>query len=312
MSSMPYVKFYSESFLTGVSSLTNEECGMYIKLLCLQHQTGHLDERTICLTCGIKSVSEIPYVLKKFEQDEDGLYFNERMEKEITKAEEYSESRLRNGKLGGRPKKTDLEKPCGSNPENHVDNHTETICEQKENHMGTYRALDISSSILDSSNTELRENNEESSVTEPTVIKTEKESKEEQKKTRKKKDDSVSVEEKDEIKDFIPFVDEYEFSEDLRDAVINWLEYKNERKQYYTDRGIRTMLKQAKRKAKEFGEDAIISAFETAVERKWMGTLIGKMTAQSVQADSKAAGNVPKFQNKAGRFEQIDFDKIEV
>jgi len=199
---MPYVKFYSESFLTGVSSLTNEECGMYIKLLCLQHQTGHLDERTICLTCGIKSVSEIPYVLKKFEQDEDGLYFNERMEKEIAKAEEYSESRLRNGKLGGRPKKTDLEKPCGSNSENHMDNHTETICEQKENHMGTYRALDISSSILDSSNTELRVDGVESNIPIDSYLeqgeqhvnaildKTEKEVREEQKQTRKKKTES--------------------------------------------------------------------------------------------------------------------------
>lgn len=309
MSSMPYVKFYSESFLTGVSGLTNEECGMYIKLLCLQHQSGHLDERTICLTCGIKSVSEIPYVMKKFEQDEDGLYFNSRMEIEIRKAEKYVESRIENGKNGGRPKKKDAE----NNPsENHMDTTTEPYAEPYENHTDTYRALDISSSILDSSNMELRENNEDSSVDIPILTKTEKELRDEQKKNRKKKADSVSEEKKDEIRDFIPFVDEYEFSGDLRDAVINWLEYKNDRKEYYTDRGIRTMLKQAKRKAKEFGEDAIISAFETAIERGWMGTLIGKMTAQSVQSDSKMAGAVPKFQNKSGRFEQIDFDKIEV
>lgn len=309
MSSMPYVKFYSESFMTGVSGLTNEECGMYIKLLCLQHQSGHLDERTICLTCGIKSVSEIPYVMKKFEQDDDGLYFNSRMEIEIRKAEKYVESRIENGKNGGRPKKKDAE----NNPsENHMDTTTEPYAEPYENHTDTYRALDISSSILYSSNMELRENNEDSNVDIPILTKTEKELRDEQKKNRKKKIDSVPEKEKDEIKDFIPFVDEYEFSGDLRDAVVNWLEYKNDRKEYYTDRGIRTMLKQAKRKAKEFGEDAIISAFETAIERGWMGTLIGKMTIQSVQSDSKMAGAVPKFQNKSGRFEQIDFDKIEV
>lgn len=309
MSSMPYVKFYSESFLTGVSGLTNEECGMYIRLLCLQHQTGHLDERTICLACAIKSISEIPYVMKKFEQDEDGLYFNSRMEIEIRKAEKYVESRIENGKNGGRPKKKDAE----NNPsKNHMDTIKEPYAEPYENHTDTYRALDISSSILDSSNMELRESNEGTNVIIPILTKTEKELRDEQKKNRKKKADSVSEKEKDEIRDFIPFVDEYEFSGDLRDAVINWLEYKNDRKEYYTDRGIRTMLKQAKRKAKEFGEDAIISAFETAIERGWMGTLIGKMTAQSVQSDSKMAGAVPKFQNKSGRFEQIDFDKIEV
>lgn len=93
MSSMPYVKFYSESFLTGVSGLTNEECGMYIRLLCLQHQTGHLDERTICLTCGIKSVSEIPYVMKKFERDEDGLYYSRKIDEDVRKTAKFSASR---------------------------------------------------------------------------------------------------------------------------------------------------------------------------------------------------------------------------
>jgi len=199
---MPYVKFYSESFLTGVSGLTMEERGIYITLLCLQHQTGHLDERTICLACAIKNISEIPYVMKKFEQDDDGLYFNSRMEIEIRKAEKYVESRIENGKNGGRPKKTETEKPCGSNLENHVDNHMETICEEKENHMGTYRALDISSSILDSSNTELRVDRVESNIpndryleqgeqhVNPILDKTEKEVREEQKKARKKKSES--------------------------------------------------------------------------------------------------------------------------
>ena len=309
MSSMPYVKFYSESFLTGVIDLTFEERGYYITLLCLQHQKGHLSEKSICLTFVIKIISEIADVIRKFERDDNGLFFNTRMDEEVQKAEKYVESRSRNGK--NRWDKAQEENDTSVQNDAYA-KHVDNTCVQNDIHMDTYRDIDSSSSILVSNNTELRESNEDSSVVKSTVIKTEKESKEEQKKSRKKKADSVSEEEKDEIKDFIPFVDEYEFSEDLRDAVINWLEYKNERKQYYTDRGIRTMLKQAKRKAKEFGEDAIISAFETAVERKWMGTLIGKMTAQSVQADSKAAGNVPKFQNKAGRFEQIDFDKIEV
>lgn len=309
MSKMPYVKFYSESFMTGVSGLTNEECGMYIKLLCLQHQSGHLDERTICLTCAIKSISEIPYVMKKFEQDEDGLYFNSRMEIEIQKAEKYVESRIENGKNGGRPKKKDAEKKP---QENHMDINKKPYVEPYENHTDTYRALDISSSILDSSNMELRENNEDSNVAISILTKTEEELREKQKNHRKKNADSVSEKKKDEIKDFVPFVDEYEFSGDLRDAVINWLEYKNDRKEYYTDRGIRTMLKQAKRKAKEFGEDAIISAFETAIERGWMGTLIGKMTTQSIQPQNGQAVGVQKYQQKAGRFEQIDFDKIEV
>ena len=45
----PAVLFYTADFLIGVSDLTDEECGKYIKLLCLQHQKGHLSEKQICL-----------------------------------------------------------------------------------------------------------------------------------------------------------------------------------------------------------------------------------------------------------------------
>lgn len=299
MSKDPAVLFYTSDFMIGVVGLTMQERGQYISLLCTQHQQGHLSEKTICLLLGIVSVSEIPDVMEKFKVDESGKYYNERMELEAEKRHNFVESRKENAKLGGRPKK---------NESKHINNHTKN---HMDTHMGNVNE-DKDDSILDSSNMELRENNEDSNVDIPILTKTEKELRDEQKKNRKKNADSASEKKKDEIKDFIPFVDEYEFSGDLRDAVINWLEYKNDRKEYYTDRGIRTMLKQAKRKAKEFGEDAIISAFETAIERGWMGTLIGKMTTQSIQSDSKMAGAVPKFQNKSGRFEQIDFDKIEV
>ena len=105
MSKMPYVKFYSESFLTGAAGLTMKERGCYITLLCIQHQSGHLTEKTICLSCGVENLSDIPDVMKKFVRDETGLYYNERMESEIEKANAYIDSRTANGNLGGRPRK---------------------------------------------------------------------------------------------------------------------------------------------------------------------------------------------------------------
>jgi hypothetical protein len=100
----PAVLFYTSDFLTGVADLTMEERGQYITLLCMQHQKGHLSEKTICLTIGKVSVD----VMNKFQKDENGLYYQHRMEEESDKRSKYIESRIENGKKGGRKKSTSL------------------------------------------------------------------------------------------------------------------------------------------------------------------------------------------------------------
>lgn len=97
----PAFLFYPSDFLTGCTNLTMEERGQYISLLCIQHQTGHLSDKTIRLSVGNVSVD----VLSKFQQDENGLYFNVRLEIEIEKRSQFVDSRRSNGSLGGRPKK---------------------------------------------------------------------------------------------------------------------------------------------------------------------------------------------------------------
>jgi uncharacterized phage protein (TIGR02220 family) len=92
----PAFLFYSKDFLTGVSDLTNEEVGQYIKLLCIQHQKGHLTERAMNVAVG--TVSE--FVLAKFEKDEHGLYYNERLEIEAAKRANYTKGRRDNLKGG--------------------------------------------------------------------------------------------------------------------------------------------------------------------------------------------------------------------
>ena len=97
----PAFLFYPSDFLTGCTNLTMEERGQYISLLCIQHQTGHLSEKTIRLSVGNVSVD----LLSKFQQDENGLYFNARLEKEIEKRSQFVDSRRVNGSKGGRPQK---------------------------------------------------------------------------------------------------------------------------------------------------------------------------------------------------------------
>ena len=101
MAKDPAVLFYTGDFLNGCTDLTFEERGQYITLLCLQHQKGHLSDKTISLCVGSVSVD----VLKKFSQDDEGCYFNERMDEEMKKRQQFLDSRYFNGKKGGRPKK---------------------------------------------------------------------------------------------------------------------------------------------------------------------------------------------------------------
>lgn len=122
MSKDPAVLFYTGDFLVGVSDMPFLERGYYITLLCMQHQKGHLSEETICFALGLRSVIEIPSVMKHFRKDEDGLYYQRRMEEETSKRLAYTESRRKNGKLGGRPP---------TKNQNHMDNHM-------DNHMGTH------------------------------------------------------------------------------------------------------------------------------------------------------------------------------
>lgn len=121
MAKDPAVLFYTGDFLNGCTDLTLEERGQYITLLCLQHQKGHLSEKTIRLTVGSVSVD----VLSKFERDDDGLYFNERMEEEIVKRQHFLDTRYFNGKRGGRPSKPNSKpnkKPTENLPENEDEN----------------------------------------------------------------------------------------------------------------------------------------------------------------------------------------------
>ena len=82
----PAFLFYSSDFLTGVQDLTMEERGQYISLLCLHHQKGRLSEKIIKLCVGVASQD----VLSKFKKDDNGLYYNSRLELESDKRKTHS------------------------------------------------------------------------------------------------------------------------------------------------------------------------------------------------------------------------------
>ncbi len=92
MSKDPAFLFYSSDFLTGTMFLSDEQVGKYIRLLCVQHQKGRLTEKHMINICKTYDKD----VFDMFKKDENGLFYNERLEFEHNKRRAYSESRRKN------------------------------------------------------------------------------------------------------------------------------------------------------------------------------------------------------------------------
>lgn len=88
----PAYRLYTADFLVRNQIMTDEQAGKYIRLLCYQHQNGHLTETEMLSFC--KGYDEL--VFSKFLRDEQGLYFNEEMENEILRRAGVSEVKSQN------------------------------------------------------------------------------------------------------------------------------------------------------------------------------------------------------------------------
>ena len=92
----PAFLFYTSDFITGTLFMNNEEVGAYIRVLCMQHQKGHLTEEEIKNICKKNKI--FLSVISHFKQDKKGLFYNKRLDREKDKREKYSESRAKNRK----------------------------------------------------------------------------------------------------------------------------------------------------------------------------------------------------------------------
>ena len=92
MSKDPAFLFYSSDWLSGTQRMSAEQKGKYIDLLCDQHQNGRLREKDMLNIC--KTYDED--IFDKFKIDQDGLYYNSKLETETNRRKAYSESRRKN------------------------------------------------------------------------------------------------------------------------------------------------------------------------------------------------------------------------
>lgn len=104
MNKPPSFQFYAQDFLTGVMYLTNEEIGIYIKMLAKQWTDGKIPKKRLGFLVGFDWDNLSEELQSKFTDSGDYLV-NERLEKEREKKSEFIKKQAENGKKGGRPKK---------------------------------------------------------------------------------------------------------------------------------------------------------------------------------------------------------------
>jgi uncharacterized protein YdaU (DUF1376 family) len=97
MSKPPAFQFYAADFMIGIMGMTDDEIGIYIKMLCAQWLHGSLPncKKTIKKMINSRKVpSEM--VLRKFVICDDGFLRNERMETVREKQKSFADTRKSN------------------------------------------------------------------------------------------------------------------------------------------------------------------------------------------------------------------------
>ena len=116
----PAVLVYYNDLLAATLEMDDAEFGVYVKLLCMQNIKGHMSLDCIARICP--DINET--VLSKFTIDDAGLYYNKRMEAEIERRVNFSESRSKN-----RRKKEEV-KIISSTSVEDMETETETVIEK--------------------------------------------------------------------------------------------------------------------------------------------------------------------------------------
>jgi hypothetical protein len=124
MAKDPAFLFYSSDFITGVAFMSDEQVGKYIRLLCMQHLHGRLSEKHMMHICKTYDAD----IFAKFKKDDNGLYFNQRVEDEINKRKNFTDSR----KANRISKKTIISSTYEKHMSPHMENENENENENKD------------------------------------------------------------------------------------------------------------------------------------------------------------------------------------
>lgn len=92
----PAFQFYADDFLSGTITMSNEERGAYIALLCIQWSKGFVSQTDFDRIAMAMPPHSQAICQEKFQKDADGCMRNARLEKERQKQEAYRKKQAEN------------------------------------------------------------------------------------------------------------------------------------------------------------------------------------------------------------------------
>ena len=133
MAKDPAFLFYPGDYVSGTMGMTFEEKGAYMDLLMLQFNRGHMNTHMIQHTIG----HLWEQVKCKFIQDDQGLWYNVRLDVEKEKRKTFTESRRNNIKPKNKPS---YEPPYETHMQHHMNSHMENVNENINKDINTNKS----------------------------------------------------------------------------------------------------------------------------------------------------------------------------
>lgn len=96
----PAFQFYADDFLGGTITMSLDERGLYVTLLCLQWSRGYVTQDDAKRMAPAMAQPSLSHVLAKFDEHENGQLKNKRLELEREKQASFRVSRSKLGKAG--------------------------------------------------------------------------------------------------------------------------------------------------------------------------------------------------------------------
>lgn len=104
---------------------------------------------------------------------------------------------------------------------------------------------------------------------------------------------------------FKRLLSEHSFSEELRGKLVEWLQYKTERRESYKETGLKSLLRQVENNAKKYGDQEICDLIDLSMSGGWKGIAFDKLKSQGMRNSSSkktAADDLNDFYNMAARW----------
>src|SRR5699024_11013205 len=101
---------------------------------------------------------------------------------------------------------------------------------------------------------------------------------------RKKKKKEIREENKTPVNGRVGYptdiIDQYDFSEEMRAKIDEWLEYKKERRESYKSTGLTALLRKISQKSGEYGENPVMALMDECMANGWRGIIWDKLRTE--------------------------------